>query len=112
MPPLWTVEFSQNAATDFDKIIRHTFNNFGQHQANRYSQIIARSIQELSELGPHHPLSKDRSALISGVQSMHLQRSGQKAKHVLFFKAVTGKQIRKIVILRLLHESMDFGEHL
>ena len=30
MPPLWTVEFSQRAAADFDDIILHTFKNFGQ----------------------------------------------------------------------------------
>lgn len=39
MLPLWTVEFSQRAAADFDDIILHTFKNFGQHQAQRYSQL-------------------------------------------------------------------------
>ncbi|MEH6562229.1 MAG: type II toxin-antitoxin system RelE/ParE family toxin [Marinobacter sp.] len=112
MLPLWTVEFSQQAANDFDDIIRHTFKNFGQRQAKGYSQLIGHSIQELSESGPSHPLAQDRSELIAGTQSMHIQRQGHRAKHILFFKTVTENQTRKIVILRLLHKSMDFGEHL
>lgn len=51
MQPLWTVEFSQRASADFDDIIGHTFKYFGQHQAVRYSQLIAHSMRELSDQG-------------------------------------------------------------
>lgn len=112
MLPLWTVEFSQKATSDFDNVIRYTFNNFGQYQATCYSQLIAHSLQELSESGPRHPLAKNRAELAPDTQSLHIQRQGQKAKHILFFKAVTEKETRKIVILRLLHTSVEFSEHL
>ena len=112
MLPLWTVEFSQRAAADFDDIILHTFKNFGQHQAQCYSQLIAHSIQELSESGTLHPLAKNRPELIAGIQSMPIKRQGLKAKHILFFNAVSETPTRRILILRLLHESMDFSEHL
>jgi len=112
MPPLWTVEFSQRAAADFDDIILHTFKNFGQHQAQRYSQLIGNSVRELSESGPLHPLAKSRPELVAGIQSMPIERQGLKAKHVLFFKAVSETLTGRIIILRILHESMDFGEHL
>lgn len=111
MPPLWTVEFSQRAATDFDDIIRHTFKHFGQNQAQRYSHLIAHSVRELSESGPDHPLTRSRPELHADIQSMPIQRMGMNAKHLLFFKEVAEKQSRKIVILRILHTSMDFEEH-
>jgi len=112
MPPLWTVEFSQKAATDFDNIIHNTLHKFGALQATRYSQLIAKSLQELSVSGPHHPLVKNRPELFQGIQSMHIQRKGYKARHILFFKTITKAHSRKIIILRLLHESMEFGAHL
>ncbi|WP_417521811.1 type II toxin-antitoxin system RelE/ParE family toxin [Marinobacter sp.] len=112
MPPLWTVEFSQRAAADFDEIILHTFKYFGQHQAQRYSELIAHSVRELSESGPDHYLAKTRPELHADIQSMPIRRVGMNAKHLLFFKEVVDKQSRKIVILRILHTSMDFEEHL
>lgn len=112
MSPLWTVEFSQRAAVDFDDIILHTLKHFGQHQAQHYSQIIGNSVRELSESGPLHPLAKNRSELVAGIHSLLIERTGLKARHILFFNTDTEKQARKIVILRILHVSMDFGEHL
>jgi len=106
------VELSQNAARDFDDIIRHTSENFGKHQARRYGSLIANTIRELSERGPDHPLTKDRQELAPGIRSMHAQRSAQKARHILFFKAFDEEPAKKLVIVRILHESMDFGEHL
>ncbi|MEH6355861.1 MAG: type II toxin-antitoxin system RelE/ParE family toxin [Marinobacter sp.] len=111
MHPLWKVEFSQKASSDFDDIILHTAENFGRHQAESYSRLIANCIKELSEYGPLHPLARNRPELIASVQSMRIQRQGQRAKHIVFF-TVTAPTTRKILILRLLHESMDFGEHL
>ncbi|WP_417500934.1 type II toxin-antitoxin system RelE/ParE family toxin [Marinobacter sp.] len=112
MPPLWTVEFSERAAADFDDIILHTFKHFGQRQAQRYSELIANNIRELSESGPLHPLAKNRPELASGVQSMPIERRGLNAKHILFFNSGAEHQARKIVVLRILHTSMDFEEHL
>lgn len=112
MSPLWTVELSLKAREDFDNIIRHTFENFGHHQAKQYSKLIANSLRELSEQGPNHPLVNDRSGLIAGIQSMHLQRSAHRARHLIFFKASTAAPVRKLVVVRILHESMHFGGHL
>ncbi|GGC56639.1 type II toxin-antitoxin system RelE/ParE family toxin [Marinobacter halophilus] len=112
MSPLWTVELSRKARDDFDNIIRHTFENFGHHQAKRYSELIANSLRELSEQGPSHSLANDRSGLIAGIQSIPIQRSTYKARHLVFFKASTDEKVRKLVVVRILHESMDFGEHL
>lgn len=112
MLPLWTVEFSERAAADFDDIILHTFKYFGQNQTQRYNELIANSIRELSESGPLHLLAKNRPELAPDIQSMPIERRGMNAKHILFFNTVTEHQARKIVILRILHTSMDFGEYL
>ncbi|MEC9387745.1 type II toxin-antitoxin system RelE/ParE family toxin [Marinobacter sp. bablab_jr008] len=112
MHPLWTVELSQNAARDFDEIVRYTRDNFGIHQAMSYSGLIAHTIQELSERGPDHPLATDRSELLPGIRSIRIQRESQKARHVVFFKAISEMSARKLVVVRILHDSMDFAEHL
>ena len=64
MHPLWTVELSQNAARDFDGIVRYTRDNFGIHQAMSYSGLIAHTIQELSERGPDHCTSFPTGSLL------------------------------------------------
>ncbi|MFB2765458.1 type II toxin-antitoxin system RelE/ParE family toxin [Marinobacter shengliensis] len=112
MPPLWTVDLSQRAARDFDAIVKYTRDNFGPNQAKRYSTLIARTIQEISEHGPNHPLAKDRSELFPGILSIQIQRQSQRARHVIFFKAASAASTRQLVILRILHESMDFSEHI
>ena len=112
MHPLWTVELSQNAARDFDGIVRYTRDNFGSHQAMNYSGQIAHTIQELSVRGPDHPLARDRSELLPGIRSIRIQRESQKARHIVFFKAIFEMSARKLVVVRILHDSMDFAEHL
>jgi len=112
MQPLWKVELSQKAARDFDEIISYTRDNFGVNQAKRYSALIAHAIQKLSEHGPDHPLAKDRSELFPGICSIQVQRESQRARHIVFFKAVHEVSSRQLVILRILHDSTDFSEHL
>jgi len=107
MTQLWTVEFTQQATKDIDEIIHHTTERFGRDQAVRYSALIGKSLQELSQSGPAHILAKERPELLHGIRSMQVQRAGKKARHILFFT----EHEHKIVIVRILHESMDFGEH-
>ena len=108
MAQLWTVELAQKASEDLDQVILHTEENFGRDQAVRYSALIGNALQELSRSGPAHPLAKERSEVLPGILSMQVQRAGKKARHILFFKELE----QKIVIVRILHESMDFREHL
>lgn len=112
MHPLWTVELSRKASEDFDRIIHQTFENFGHHQANQYSELIANCLRELSDQGPTHPLVNNRPELIHGIQSIHIQRSSKKARHLILFKAFANERARKLVVVRILHDSMDFVEHL
>lgn len=110
--PLWTVEFSETALTDFDEIIYNTLIEFGQMQAERYRDLIAHSLQELSKTGPEHPLASDRSELRPGVKSLPIRRRGKDARHVLFFTEGKGYPVKSILIVRILHDAMDFTDHL
>ncbi|WP_286255690.1 type II toxin-antitoxin system RelE/ParE family toxin [Marinobacter shengliensis] len=92
--------------------MRHTRDQFGSRQAMNYSGLIAHTIQELSDQGPDHPLAKDRSELLPGIRSIRIQRESQKARHTVFFKAICETSARKLVVVRILHDSMDFAEHL
>lgn len=112
MKSLWTVELSHKAGLDFDSIIRHTFEQFGHQQADRYRELIADSLQELSSSGPAHPLATTRPELGSDILSLHIQRQGRKARHIVFFKEKPKRPTQTIVVVRILHESMDFLSHL
>ena len=110
--PLWTVEFSETALTDFDEIIYNTLIDFGQIQADRYRDLIAQSLQELSEAAPEHPLASDRSALRPRMKSLPIRRKGVNARHILFFTEGKGHPGKSILIVRILHDAMDFNDHL
>lgn len=110
--PLWTVEFSETALTDFDDIIYNTLIDFGQMQAERYRGLIAQSLQELSETGPGHPLVSDRSELRPGMKSLPIRRRGSNARHILFFTEHNGRPHKSILIVRILHDAMDFADQL
>jgi|AntRauTorcE11898_2_1112593.scaffolds.fasta_scaffold15767_1 toxin ParE1/3/4 len=112
MQSLWTVELSQKSAMDFDDIIRHTFEHFGSRQADRYGKLIAQSFEELSTNGLAHPLAMARPELGSDILSLPIQRQGRKARHVVFFKQMPERSVKTIVVVRVLHESMDFSSHL
>lgn len=110
--PLWTVELSETALSDFDEIIHHTLNDFGQMQADRSRDLIAQSLQELSETGPKHPLASDRSELRPAMKSLPIRRRGVNARHVLFFTEGNGHPDKSILIVRILHDAMDVIDHL
>lgn len=112
MKSLWTVELSHKAALDFDSIIRHTFEQFGHQQADRYRELISDSFQELSSSGAAHPLVTTRTELGSDIHSLPIQRQGRKARHIVFFKEMPERPTKTVIVLRILHESMDFLSHL
>lgn len=112
MKSLWTVELSHKAALDFDSIIRYTFEQFGYQQADRYRELIAESLQDLSSNGPAHHLAMTRPELGSDIHSLQIQRQGRKARHIVFFKEIFERPTGTIIVVRILHESMDFLNHL
>ena len=105
----WSVVLSDEAQRDFDDILIWTVDHFGERQALRYNALIELSIDGL-KLGPHQLSVRPRPELGEGVAAMHIARSGQPARHVLYLRHTTGAQ--EIAVLRILHDSQDPLRHL
>ena len=52
--------------------------------------------------------SKSREEIGPNIRSLHVQRRGNKGRHLLVFKEARNQTIE---ILRLLHDSMDLTRH-
>lgn len=101
----WVVRLSFAARADFDGILNWTKTNFGDLQADKYARILEDAIARLTD-GPEAFGAKARDDLSKGLRSLHV-RNG---RHVLLFR--TEEKGNSIVLLRILHDSMDFARHL
>ncbi|MDY6076974.1 type II toxin-antitoxin system RelE/ParE family toxin [Mobiluncus sp.] len=87
------------AQKDLSDIWDYTQANWGVEQAEKYTRDIQRAIETLADnplRGPERPdIAADYRSIPAG-------------KHAIFFRVEPGG----IVIVRILHESMDPGRHL
>ena len=102
----WVVRPSFAAREDFDEILDWTRTNFGDSQAEKYARLLEGTIASLAE-GPETADTKPRDDLSAGLRSLRV-RNG---RHVLLFRAEEERE-NSIVLLRILHDSMDFARHL
>ena len=59
-------------------------------------------------IGPKPIGSKPREDIGPNIRSLHVQRKGNKGRHLLVFKEAKNQTIQ---VLRLLHDSMDLTLH-
>lgn len=102
----WIVRPSFAARKDFDSILSWTKANFGSIQANKYATLLEDAIAVLTQ-GPVVRGAKSHDDLLSGLCSIKMR----KGRHVVFFR-VDEKHERTLVVLRILHDTMDFARHL
>lgn len=102
----WIVRPSFAARMDLDGILSWTKTNFGNVQARRYASLLEDAIAVLSN-GPNARGVKARDDLSPGLRAIN----ARKGRHVIFFR-VDEKAEHSIVVLRVLHDSMDFARHL
>ena len=100
----WNVVLTKDADADIDKIILWTEQHFGPHQAAKYHERIADGLEKLSR-NPLGSPSKARDGFGREYRSLHL---GKRSRHILVFR-IDG---RRVVIVRILHDSMDLSRHL
>lgn len=87
------------AESDLADIYRYTHRQWGRSQANAYIRDLHQAFLSLAE---HPAAGRDRSDIKLELRS---QRQGS---HIIFYRAIpTG-----ILIVRILHQSMDTERHL
>ena len=105
-PMAWRL--TKEAERDLSEIARYTVATFGPQQAMRYAHLIERAFEMLSE-APLRPASRARDELAPAVRSFHLAQASVRrhgASHVIYYQPAA-ETPHGIVVLRVLHESME-----
>ena len=103
----WHVRLAAQVDSDIEETIEWT-RHFGAKQARAYLQTITLAIEALVK-GPDIPGARTRDDIRIGVRTLHIAWLGRRGRHFLIFIANPEKTI---VVLRMLHESMDLPRHI
>lgn len=104
----WTVRLTTPAQLDIATVLDWTLENFGPTQYDLYKSLITQRLQDLTE-GPSRHGVKVRDEILPGLLSFRLAQSGRSASHTILFRVAEEQEIE---VLRVLHEAMDFEQHL
>ena len=106
----WRIHLTKAASDDFRQILLWTSQRFGVAQARSYEQLIKRAIGSL-KAGPNVPGARKRDEIANGLFSLHVAHGGQKGRHFVIFKTGNNEEEAVVIVLRLLHDSMDLPRH-
>ncbi len=91
--------FSKQADKDIESIHKYTYLNFGQKQAQKYSENLFNKIQSIAK----NEIKGRRTDFIKeGIIKLEV------GSHILLYK----EQQNSILIVRILHKSMDARRHI
>lgn len=97
-----TIILSAEAKQDLINISNYTIDNWGINQARVYISQLEDAYNTLKE-NPFTPISKSRSELGSKIRSLNVE------KHIIFYQ---NKDKTTTEIIRILHQAMDFKQHI
>jgi toxin ParE1/3/4 len=101
---------SADADADLLNILEHSGRQFGASQRRIYAELIEEALA-LVAADPERNGSTDRGAIEPGFRSYPVRLAGRKrtaSRHILFYK----REGNGILVLRILHDAMDFPRHL
>ncbi len=88
-------ELTKKAVEDLEDIWNYTCENWSEHQADIYYQLLIESFNEIAD----NPRSgKNYSEILESLRGFKVGR------HIVFFREMEGL---KVEIIRILHEQMD-----
>lgn len=103
----WRLRLSPAALADYVDILEYTIATFGPRQAELYEETLTAALMAL-EFGPNVIGSTKRDTISPRLRSLHVARSGRRGRHMIGYRAVDETMID---VLRILHDSMDFAQH-
>lgn len=107
----WQVLLTAAAEADFQDILRWTVEQFGEAQARAYAQTISDALAALTE-GPAAIGVRTRNDIAQGIMTLHVARRRKGGRHLAMFRVARDRGRNVIEVLRLLHDAMDFVQHL
>lgn len=106
----WTVRLAGTAESDFESILLWTLEQFGDVQAETYSETLSAAVQALIA-GPEQPGIKARPEIGRDLFTLHVARNGRRGRHFVLFRVNVRPANRQFDVLRILHDSMDLARH-
>ena len=97
---------SPRAKRDIIEVLEYTKERWGKAQGREYGELIKEALVAIAN-DPQR--GKSRDDVRSGILAYHISQRGRPARHVLFYRIGTTGTVE---IVRLLHDAMDFEQHL
>jgi len=88
-------ELTKKAVEDLADIWNYTYENWSEHQADKYYQLL---IESFKEIAGNPSIGKNYSGIVESLRGLKVGR------HIIFFRMMEG---RNVEITRILHEQMD-----
>jgi toxin ParE1/3/4 len=104
----WRIRLSQLAERDFIAILEWTLEQFGRRQFATYRRTLIQALTALAD-DPLLPDSRARDEIVPGLRSLHVARRGRRGRHIVLYRT---RRPDIIEIVRILHDSMDLGQHI
>jgi toxin ParE1/3/4 len=98
------------ARGDLRTILAQSAAKFGASQRRRYAELLFEAMHRVAE-DPTRAGSVDRRSIEPGLRSYPVSLAARRrsaAVHILFYKRADGG----VLIVRILHDAMDFARHL
>jgi len=92
-------KLSRKAEKDFADVYRYTFHEFGELQADKYTDSLETTFQLISD---NPQIGRSADEISKGL------RRHEHREHIIFYRI----RQSEIFIVRLLHESMDITKYL
>ena len=92
---------SKKALTDLRNIWNYTVETWSEEQADRYYQDLIHAIESIAS--DPESIGRSYEEVRTGYRGLHSGR------HIVFYRILSNKRVR---IIRILHERMDFRRHL
>lgn len=103
------------AKLDFKTVLKETSEQFGTRQRAVYKRLIAKAVKMVAD-EPGRVGSWDRGGVVPGLRAFHLEQAAGKigaAGHALYYAVEQlPDDSQRVVVLRLLHESMEPKLHI
>lgn len=93
------------ARRDITDILKRTRDRWGEAQALEYRDLIRDALKAIAA----DPSCGKVRGVRPGILSHHIKQPGRNARHIVFYRMATTGAVE---IVRLLHDSMDFDQHL
>ena len=88
-------ELTKKAVEDLADIWNYTYENWSEHQADKYYRLL---IESFKEIAATPSIGKNYSGIVESLRGFKVGR------HIVFFREL---EDRTVEIIRILHEQMD-----